>query len=143
MSNVKVSFGQTVAADPIASIKSGVAEALMAAGLPGALSLDLSKLQMKAPNGSLITGQIILKPTISKKDGRVMYNVTGDVVIGEHKVKPMGNWLLPKATFTVDSETHKAYAAAVADRDAKRKASAERVAKTDEEIEAELSAGEQ
>lgn len=148
MSEVKVTFGKVATSDPIASIKKGVELALMEAGLPGALSIDLSRLGMKTHGGSLITGTLNLKPTISKKDGRVMYNTTGEVMIGEVKIKPMGNWLLPKDQFSVDEETHEAYALAVADREAKKKAAqagnttAQRGTRTQAEIDAEDERGE-
>lgn len=123
MSEVKrrVVFGTAAEQhDVISEIKHDVAVALMQAGLPGSFSLDLSKL---STDNLKLTGEIILKPTLSKKDGRVMYNATSqNVTIGGVAVKPMGNWLLPKQGFTVDAETHRAYAQAVAERDAKKKA---------------------
>lgn len=132
----KVSFGKAeTQQDTIGQIKSAVATALMESGLPGAFSLDLSKTGV---NG--LTGMLHLRPTISKKDGRVMYNCTSqDVTIGGVAIKPMGNWMLPKNGFCVDSETHKAYSQAVAERDEKRKAQtgvAARTPQTDEELDA-------
>lgn len=128
----KVSFGKSgsTKTDLVASIKAGVAAALMEAGLPGALSIDLSKAGV---NG--LTGQLNLKPTISKKDGRTMYNLSGEVTIGGHKVKPMGNWLLPKEGFTVDQETLTVYNAAIAERDKSRDAKRKGTV-TEEELEA-------
>lgn len=128
----KVSFGRAeTQQDDISSIKVAVSQALMESGLPGALSIDLTQLGIKG-----LGGQLNLKPTISKKDGRVMYNMTGqDVTIGGVSVKTMGNWMLPKDGFCVDEETHRTYSAAVAARDAKRKT---RVSgePTDEELDA-------
>lgn len=132
----KVSFGKAEASstDNVAAIKTIVAAGLMDSGLPGSLSLNIGALGLSAPNGEPITGEIILKPTISKKDGRVMYNSTGTVVIGGVTVKPMGNWLLPKNGFTVDHETHQAYVSATQERDNMRKARAARVALTPEQL---------
>lgn len=130
----KVVFGAAEQHDVISEIKRDVAAALMNVGLPGAITLDLSKL---STDNLKLTGQLLLRPTLSKKDGRVMYNATSqDVTIGGVQVKPMGNWLLPKQGFTVDEETHREYVKAVAERDSKRKA------KQGEQTEEELEAGE-
>lgn len=117
----KVTFGvtQSGSEDAVGAIKAGVAQALMEAGLPGSFSIPLDELGVKG-----LTGQLHFKPTIGKKDGRVMYNITNssEVIMAGVKVKPMGNWFLPKQGFTVDGETLKAYQAATIARDEKRKA---------------------
>lgn len=123
--------------DALSKIRAGVAVALTQKGLPGAFSLDLEHAGVKG-----LTGQIHLKPIVGK-GGRVMYNIvnSSEITIGDVKLRPTGNMMLPKAGFTVDAKTYNAYTAAKAERDAKnpRKAA---TAKTEAEINALDEAGE-
>lgn len=90
-----------------AAILKEVSSALMQGGLPGAFSLSIP-----SDRGS---GTLNFTPIISKKDGRVMYNMSvKDLFIGKEPVKLTGggNLFLPKDGYTVDTETFKLYRAA-------------------------------
>lgn len=90
-----------------ASILGEVANALMGNNLPGAFSVPLP--------ATLGRGTLNFHPIISKKDGRVMYNMSAkDVFIGKEQVKLTGggNLFLPKDGYTVDAETFRLYRAA-------------------------------
>lgn len=87
-----------------AGILKEVSSALMQAKLPGAFSLTLPD--------TLGSGTLNFHPIISKKDGRVMYNMSAkDVFIGGERVKltGSGNLFLPKDGYTVDPTTLKLY----------------------------------
>lgn len=117
MSEVKVTLGGGTdpASGPqsvIQAVKTGVAQAIMAQGLPGSFSI--------AADQDKVSGTLDFKPTISAKDGRVMYNLRGELTVGGITVKVMGNGLLPKKGFMADPNTLKAYQTARAERDAAR-----------------------
>lgn len=90
-----------------AAILSEVGNALMQAKLPGAFAVSLPP--------ELGSGTLNFHPIISKKDGRVMYNMSAkDVFIGVERIKltGSGNLFLPKDGYTVDPETFRLYKAA-------------------------------
>lgn len=114
-----------------AAILSEVGNALMQAKLPGAFSISLPE--------ALGSGTLNFHPIISKKDGRVMYNMSAkDVFIGGEKVKLTGggNLFLPKDGYTVDAETFKLYKAANEGIEAEKKTrTGVPVGQTEEEME--------
>lgn len=90
----KITFGTPDLTGPesvIAEVKAGVVTALLEMGLPGAFTLQSS-------GNDKVSGGLDCKPTVSAKDGRVMYNVTGSILIGGIKVPFHGNGVMPKET---------------------------------------------
>ena len=122
--SITVSFGGTAEASPLGrhqaqkkEILTALTTKLMAGGMPGAFSIPLP-----AEVGS---GSLDCKAIISRKDGRVMYNVTvsrGSYIGKEAKVAltGSGNLLLPKQGFTVDARTLSVYQTAQQGIDAER-----------------------
>ena len=115
-----------------AEILKEVSTALMGAKLPGAFSLTFS-----IP-GHEATGVLNFHPIISKKDGRVMYNMSAkDVFIGGERVKLTGggNLFLPKDGYTVDPATLKLYKAANEGIESEKKSRSQVVGQSETELE--------
>ena len=102
--------GQTV----LGQIKHEVQNALIAAGMPGRLYLIVSGTPPSTAwlreNG--LGDPIEANPTISSKDGRVMYNFGGKSELNGVGGRLQGNYFLPKDGFRVDRDTHKSFLAA-------------------------------
>lgn len=72
----------------IDEIKVAVATALMAKQLPGAFSFSVPE----------YSGTVNAKPTASAKDGKVMYNLSGDFTLGGQRWQLRGNIVPPKGS---------------------------------------------
>lgn len=139
MESINVSFGSHKATekktDGVAVFHNAVATGLNKAGLPGPFVIDFSKVGIPG-----MTGQLSCRPIISKKNGRVMYNMSATqgapIIISGVKLSVSGNLMLPKEDFTVDSEVHTAYLLAREEKDLLRQARAAKQNPTDEDLEA-------
>ncbi len=98
-------------------VLNSLAKVLMSRGLPGAFSIPIP-----AEQGG---GNLNFRPLISRKDGRIMYNmsVKGGTLGKESVVlSGGGNLFLPKDGWTVDGATLKTYVTAAEGIDRERKA---------------------
>ena len=95
----------------IGKMKAEVGEALTAVGMPKTLyilALDKQPTsQWLRENG--LEAPIEAHPTISMKNGGILYNFGGATTVAQTNGRMQGNFFLPKDGFTVDAATHKAF----------------------------------
>lgn len=72
----------------ISDIRSSVATALMRQGIPGAVSVPISQ------DG--VTGELELRASVSSKTGKVLYNISGEIILGGLTLRVQGNGFTPK-----------------------------------------------
>ena len=106
--------GQSGSLSVVGKMRTEVQEALVAAGMPAKLyllALDKAPTsQWLAENGLQPPVEGI--PTISQKNGSILYNFGGRSTVAQTDGRLQGNFFLPKDGFTVEPATHRAFVAA-------------------------------